>query len=208
MTTSDMSISAPTQSPENVPNPNQTMYPLFETISRSTGLTLQPTYTCQDVASLFGVTARTVQSRVADGTIPSRRLLGGARFLPADMKSISAILPRPLLDSLHRTPPASFGNELTRRLSIKRTPLPFISAGFARLRPASGTFNTFSISVMKDCKSGKVEIMKQTKDSCPYSLSSLPDMLCRNPLWRRSTTFCSGCFRAPGGGGQGFSPVH
>jgi hypothetical protein len=26
------------------------------------------------------------QSKVADGTIPSRRLLGGARFLPADVE--------------------------------------------------------------------------------------------------------------------------
>jgi excisionase family DNA binding protein len=53
---------------------------------RSKGLEMQPTYTCQDVASLFGVTARTVQSKVADGTIPSRRLLGRAKFLPADIE--------------------------------------------------------------------------------------------------------------------------
>jgi excisionase family DNA binding protein len=86
MTTLDMTASAPTQGPGNVTNPNQTMYPLFETMLRSRGLTLQPTYTCQDVASLFGVTVRTVQSKVADGTIPSRRLLGGARFLPADIE--------------------------------------------------------------------------------------------------------------------------
>ena len=78
MLTFDMAVSAQTQSTENITNPNQTMYPLFETMLRSSGLTLQPTYTCQDIASLFGVTARTVQSRVADGTIPSRRLLGGA----------------------------------------------------------------------------------------------------------------------------------
>jgi excisionase family DNA binding protein len=86
MTTPGVTLSAPTQVPENLTNPNQTMYPLFETILRSKGLALQPTYTCQDVASLFGVTARTVQSKVADGTIPSRRLLGGARFLPADIE--------------------------------------------------------------------------------------------------------------------------
>ncbi len=86
MTTLDMTTSAPTQGPGNVTNPNQIMYPLFETMLRSKGLTLQPTYTCQDIASLFGVTVRTVQSKVADGTIPSRRLLGSARFLPADIE--------------------------------------------------------------------------------------------------------------------------
>jgi excisionase family DNA binding protein len=86
MRTLDMTVSAPIQSPENVTNPNQMMYPLFEAMLRSMGLTLKPTYTCQDLASLFGVTARTVQSKVADGTIPSRRLLGGARFLPADVE--------------------------------------------------------------------------------------------------------------------------
>lgn len=86
MTPFDTPVSAPTHSPENVSNPNQTTYPLFETMLRSKGLTLQPTYTCKDVASLFGVTARTVQSKVADGTIPSRQLLGGARFLPADIE--------------------------------------------------------------------------------------------------------------------------
>ena len=67
-------------------NPNQPLYPLFETMLRSLGRTLQPTYTCQDVACLFGVTARTIQSNVADGTIPSRKLIGGARFLPIDIE--------------------------------------------------------------------------------------------------------------------------
>jgi excisionase family DNA binding protein len=81
-----ITVTTPNQGGEPVTNPNQSLYPLFETMLRCMGLSLQPTYTCQEVASLFGVTARTVQSKVADGTIPSRRLLGGARFLPADIE--------------------------------------------------------------------------------------------------------------------------
>lgn len=62
-------------------------YPLFETMLRSMGLKLQATYTCQDIASLFGVTARTIQSKAADGTLPSRELIGGGRFLPIDIEN-------------------------------------------------------------------------------------------------------------------------
>jgi hypothetical protein len=67
-------------------NPTQPQYPLFETMLRSLGRTLQPNYTCRDLACLFGVTARTIQSKVADGTIPSRKLIGGGRFLPIDIE--------------------------------------------------------------------------------------------------------------------------
>ncbi len=78
--------------PEEDPQPNQSAdysrYPLFETMLRSKGLKLQATYTCQDIASLFGVTARTIQSKVADGTLPSRKLIGGGRFLPLDIENL------------------------------------------------------------------------------------------------------------------------
>jgi predicted DNA-binding transcriptional regulator AlpA len=65
---------------------DQPNYPLFESMVRASGLQLQPTYTCSAMAKLFGVTARTIQSHVADGTFPSRKLIGGARFLPADVE--------------------------------------------------------------------------------------------------------------------------
>jgi hypothetical protein len=65
----------------------QSRYPLLETMLESKGLRLQPTYTCRDVANLFGVTARTIQSKAKDGTIPSRRLIGGGRFLPVDLEN-------------------------------------------------------------------------------------------------------------------------
>jgi Helix-turn-helix domain len=66
---------------------NQPAYPLFEALLYDKGLTLQATYTNADVASLFGVTVRTIQSRAADGSLPSRKLIGRARFLPTDLES-------------------------------------------------------------------------------------------------------------------------
>jgi hypothetical protein len=66
---------------------NDADYPLFEAMLRSKGLTLQAKYTCQDIASLFGVTAQTIQNKVKDGTLPSRRLIGGGRFLPIDIEN-------------------------------------------------------------------------------------------------------------------------
>src|ERR1700757_2951894 len=63
------------------------LYPLFETMLRVKGLRLQATYTCEDIANLFGVTTRTIQSKVKDGTLPSRKLIGGGRFLPIDIEN-------------------------------------------------------------------------------------------------------------------------
>lgn len=64
-------------------------YPLLEAILRIKGLVLQPTYTNADVALLFGVSVRTIQSHAADGSLTSRALIGRARFLPTDLLSIS-----------------------------------------------------------------------------------------------------------------------
>ncbi len=77
---------SPSPDPESVRKWTQTLYPLFETMLLSRGLQLQPTYTCKDVDVLFGVTARTIQSKVSDGILPSRKLIGGGRFLPADLE--------------------------------------------------------------------------------------------------------------------------
>lgn len=71
--------------PEPIPA-SQTLYPLLETMLKSLEQPMLPRYTCKDVAELFGVSPRTIQSNVADGTIPSRKLMGGARFLPADLE--------------------------------------------------------------------------------------------------------------------------
>ncbi|WP_433971942.1 helix-turn-helix domain-containing protein [Tunturiibacter lichenicola] len=66
---------------------NQPAYPLLEGLLCIKGLTLQPTYTNADVASLFGMTVRTIQSRTANGSLPSRKLIGRARFLPIDLET-------------------------------------------------------------------------------------------------------------------------
>jgi hypothetical protein len=65
---------------------HHTPHPLFEDMLRQSGLTLRAPYTCSDIALLFGVTARTIQGKVADGTLPSRKLIGGGRFLAADLE--------------------------------------------------------------------------------------------------------------------------
>lgn len=65
-------------------------YPLLEDLLTIKGLSLQAMYTNADVASLFGVSIRTVQNRVANGTLASRKLIGRARFLPVDLEDFLA----------------------------------------------------------------------------------------------------------------------
>jgi hypothetical protein len=67
-------------------NNNQYEYPLLEALLRIKQLTLKPTYTNADVASLFDVSVRTIQASVADGSLPGRKLIGRARFLPVDLE--------------------------------------------------------------------------------------------------------------------------
>jgi Helix-turn-helix domain len=47
---------------------------------------LRPMYTIRDVAALFGVSVRAIQTRVTSGQLPSRNLPGRAKFLPADLE--------------------------------------------------------------------------------------------------------------------------
>lgn len=61
-------------------------YPLLEAMLEVKGLSLQATYSNADVAALFGTSIRTVQNRVADGTLRGRKLIGRARFLPIDLE--------------------------------------------------------------------------------------------------------------------------
>jgi len=43
-------------------------------------------YTIRDVAKLFGVSMRSIQSRVASGQLATRDLPGRAKFLPCDLE--------------------------------------------------------------------------------------------------------------------------
>jgi transposase len=50
------------------------------------GNPLQPTYSNRDVATLFGVSIRAIQDRVASGQLTARDLPGRAKFLPVDLE--------------------------------------------------------------------------------------------------------------------------
>lgn len=62
-------------------------YPILEEFLNLKGLSLQPVYTIRDLARLFSVTPRAIQSRVATGQIQSRNLPGRARFLSEDIEA-------------------------------------------------------------------------------------------------------------------------
>ena len=67
-------------------SPQAPQYPLLEEVLALRQMTLQPTYTIRDVAMLFGVTVRSIQSRVASGQLASRDLPGRAKFLSIDLE--------------------------------------------------------------------------------------------------------------------------
>jgi hypothetical protein len=61
-------------------------YPLLEEMLALCQMVLQPTYTIRDVAKLFGVTVRSIQSLVASGKLTVRDLSGRAKFLACDLE--------------------------------------------------------------------------------------------------------------------------
>jgi hypothetical protein len=61
-------------------------YSLLNEILVLRQMTLQPMYTIRDVAKLFGVTVRSIQSRVASGQLAARNLPGRAKFLSVDLE--------------------------------------------------------------------------------------------------------------------------
>lgn len=61
-------------------------YPLLEEILALRQMMLQPMYTSRDVAKFFGVSVRSIQSRVASGQLATRDLPGRAKFLPCDLE--------------------------------------------------------------------------------------------------------------------------
>jgi hypothetical protein len=61
-------------------------YPLLEEVLALRQMALQPMYSIRDVARLFGVTVRSIQSRIACGQLPARDLPGRGRFLSIDLE--------------------------------------------------------------------------------------------------------------------------
>lgn len=67
-------------------SPQPPKYPLLEEVLAHRQMILQPMYTIRDVAKLFGVSVRSIQTRVASGQLSSRDLPGRAKFLPVDLE--------------------------------------------------------------------------------------------------------------------------
>ncbi len=67
-------------------NDRNTKYPLLTEILAIRDLPLQPMYSNRDVASIFSVSVRAIQNRVASGQLISRNLPGRAKFLAEDIE--------------------------------------------------------------------------------------------------------------------------
>lgn len=65
-------------------------FPMLEQLLRIKGRELQATYSIRDLAQLFGVSVRAIQTRVASGQIASRDLPGRAKFLSEDLEAFLA----------------------------------------------------------------------------------------------------------------------
>jgi excisionase family DNA binding protein len=61
-------------------------YPLLRQLLRERHLEPLGIYSSKDIADLFRVSTRTVQSWVHDGKLQSRNLPGGGRFLSQDLE--------------------------------------------------------------------------------------------------------------------------
>ena len=61
-------------------------YRHLEEILRIKGLSLQATYSLKDIASIFAVSIRAIQNRVASGQLIPRNLPGRTKFLAGDIE--------------------------------------------------------------------------------------------------------------------------
>jgi hypothetical protein len=65
-------------------------YPLLQEILDLKNLQLHAMFSITDVATIFGVSVRAIQNRVASGQLPARDLPGHAKFLPQDLEAFLA----------------------------------------------------------------------------------------------------------------------
>jgi hypothetical protein len=63
-----------------------TKYPLLETVLAYMGIPMKGKFTVKDVADAFGVTTRTIQTRMKRGSLPFRDLPGHSKFLAMDLE--------------------------------------------------------------------------------------------------------------------------
>jgi hypothetical protein len=74
-------------------------YPLLEEMLKILGMPLKASYSNRDLALLFNVSVRSIQSRVAAGQLIPRDLPGRAKYLTGDIESFLAASLRPQLNA-------------------------------------------------------------------------------------------------------------
>jgi hypothetical protein len=72
--------------PNDVAKPAR--YPLLETILAYKGFPMKGTFTLREVADLFEVSTRTIQTKVKRGGLASRDLPGRSKFLAIDLEQL------------------------------------------------------------------------------------------------------------------------
>lgn len=80
---------------------NSVKYPLLQELLALKGRELQATYKIRELAEIFNVSPRAIQTRVALGQIASRDLPGRARFLPEDLEVFLAASLKKKRDGRH-----------------------------------------------------------------------------------------------------------
>lgn len=68
--------------------PKLARYPLLETVLACKGMPMKAIFTIKDLANLFNVSIRTIQSRVARGQLVPRDLPGRAKYLAVDLEKL------------------------------------------------------------------------------------------------------------------------
>lgn len=71
-------------------SPKPVKCPLLEMIMAHKNLPLRALYRLRDAADVFGVSVRSIQSRVRRGELIARNLPGRAKFLPIDLEDFLA----------------------------------------------------------------------------------------------------------------------
>jgi hypothetical protein len=70
----------------DIPKPSK--YPLLETVLAYRALPMKGAFSVHDVADLFSVTPRTIQTRIKRGDLTARDLPGRLKFLAIDLEQL------------------------------------------------------------------------------------------------------------------------
>lgn len=67
------------------------LYPRLASFLALKGMTLKPAFTLQDVATMFDVSVRTIQTWITSGHLNQRKIPGRATIFPVDLESLFAV---------------------------------------------------------------------------------------------------------------------